>query len=204
MAAIEVLAPVENGAAEQIEFTEPYVARVLVEGAAPYLFHRWNNESVAEKAKAAKGSKAKKEDDIESYVYRLSDGTLAAPAEHFRMALVNAARYRQDPRSPRKSAMDLFKAGIAPLEEMFSLGQQTWDYLDQRRVSVQRNGITRSRPALMKGWRCEVELAVLTPEYISPQVLNEVFQMAGRLIGVGDFRPTYGRFQVIHFETAES
>ena len=26
------------------------------------------------------------------------------------------------------------------------------------------------------------------------------FQTAGRLIGVGDFRPTYGRFQVVSFK----
>ena len=41
------------------------------------------------------------------------------------------------------------------------------------------------------------------PEYVSPSDLNEVIQSAGRLIGVGDFRPTYGRFQVVKFEVQD-
>jgi len=38
------------------------------------------------------------------------------------------------------------------------------------------------------------------PEYVSPQDLNETIQRAGRLIGVGDFRPTYGRFNIVEFK----
>jgi hypothetical protein len=41
---------------------------------------------------------------------------------------------------------------------------------------------------------------VLLPEYISPSFLNETVQAAGRLVGVGDFRPTFGRFQVTKFK----
>ena len=117
------------------------------------------------------------------------------------MAIITAAKFKQDPRSPRKSAMDLFKAGIAGIEPNCPLGIKDWDFVDRRRVMVQRNGITRCRPAVNTGWKVSVSLQVLLPEYISPELLNEVVQSAGRLIGVGDFRPTYGRFIVISFNT---
>lgn len=42
------------------------------------------------------------------------------------------------------------------------------------------------------------------PEYISPELLHALLTDAGRLIGVGDFRPTYGRFRVIRFEELSS
>jgi len=148
----------------------------------------------------AKGSKAKKEDDLESYVYRTAGGNLALPSEYFRMSAINAAKFKQDPRSPRKSAMDLFKAGIVILDELCDLGVKDWDYIDRRRVMIQRNGITRCRPALQSGWKCKLDLQVLLPEYISPALLNEAIQASGRLIGVGDFRPTFGRFQVTSFK----
>lgn len=196
---LEPRAPVSNGAAEQLEFEQPYAVTVDVEGTAPFLFHRWSNESVEAKSKAAKGSKAKKSDDIESYVYRTEGGKLAIPGEYFRMAIINAAKFRQDPRSPRKSAMDLFKAGIAVLNEYCELDAETWDYLDRRRVKVQMSAITRERPAMRVGWAVRLSLQVLLPEYIPPQVLNETIQAAGRLIGVGDFRPTYGRYNVVGF-----
>jgi hypothetical protein len=156
-------------------------------------------EAVAEKAAAAKGSRAKKSDDVESYVYRDADGNLCIPGEYFRGALVGAARFIQDPRSPRKSGMDMVKAGIVVVDELCSLGARAWDYEDARRVMVQRNGMTRIRPAMRAGWTTEVSLQVVLPEYLSPPLLNELFGSAGRLIGVGDFRPTYGRFQVTAF-----
>jgi hypothetical protein len=197
---LEPMAPVSNGAAEQLAFEQPYSVKIEIEGSAAFLFHRGNNESVEAKAKAAKGSKAKKSDDLESYVYRDEDGKLAIPGEYFRMAIVNAAKFKQDPRSPRKSAMDLFKAGIAVLDEHCSLGTKDWDYLDRRRVMIQRNGVTRERPAMRTGWRVVVTLQVLLPEYISSGLLNEVVQAAGRLVGVGDFRPTYGRYSVVRYD----
>ncbi len=192
-----------NGAKRQIDISVPYIAQVAITGTADFLFHRWNCESVDEKAKAAKGSKGKKTDDVESYVYRTNDGELAIPGEYLRMAIIGAAKFRQDPRSPRKSAMDLYKAAVVPLTVLASLGKTMWDYEDRRRAVVQRNGINRVRPALRAGWRAVFELMVNLPEYVSPDALNDVIQSAGRLIGIGDFRPTYGRFQVVAFNVKQ-
>ena len=185
-----------------ISTENPYTANVKVRGVAPFLFHRWSIDGVDAKSKAAKGSKAKKEDDLESYVYRDSDGSISLPTEYFRMAVIQAAKFKQDPRSPRKSAMDLFKAAIFPSHDLCALGKKDWDYIDRRRVMVQRNGITRCRPAINSGWVADMYFEVVLPEYISPDLLNEVFQLAGRVVGVGDFRPTFGRFQVVGFEAA--
>ena len=170
-----------------------------MEGTAPLLFHAWNVEAVREKAGAAKGSKSKKEDNVESYVYRDERKHICLPGEYFRQSIIHAAKYVQDPRSPRKSAMDLFKAGLLVLTEYASLGKTDWDYLDQRRVVIQRNGVNRIRPAFHKGWRATFELQVILPEYITRDVLGAAITNAGRLVGVGDFRPTYGRFQVVTF-----
>src|SRR3990172_9036095 len=142
-----------NGGAGVIDLSMPYVASVTIEGVADLLFHRWNCESIEEKGKAAKGSKAKKTDDLESYVYRNAAGELAIPGEYLRGAMVGAARFRQDPRSPRKSAMDLFKAAIVPLTDLASLGISEWHYEHRARVMVQRNGITRCRPGIKAGWK---------------------------------------------------
>lgn len=178
----------------------PYVVSVSIQGAADLLFHRWNCESVDAKAKAAKNSSAKKSDDIESYVYRMDDGQLALPGEYLRQAIIGAAKFRQDPRSPRKSAMDLYKAGVVSLTNLSPLGSDQWDYLDTRRVMIQRNGINRTRPAMKAGWRASFDLMVNLPEYIDHNSLREVVESAGRLIGIGDFRPTFGRFGVVGFE----
>jgi len=195
-----VVDEVTNGGKKTIEDGLPYAIDVVVEGASDLLFHRWNCESVDAKSKAAKNSKSKKEDDIESYVWRDTDGKLCIPGEYFRQSVIHAAKFKQDPRSPRKSAMDLFKAGIVSLTTLAPLGVKQWDYLDTRRVTVQRAGINRTRPAMRVGWSTQLQFQVLTPEYIDPALFQDVLNTAGRLVGVGDFRPTYGRFFVKKFE----
>lgn len=197
------LEPTTNDGKRDIELLAPYVAEVTIEGVAPILMHRWSCEAVAEKAAAKKGSAAKKTDNVESYVYRAEDGTIGIPGVYLVGSIIDpkngAAKYLQDPRSPRKSALDLFRAGVVSLTDIASLGKKEWDYLDQRRVTVQRAGITRTRPAFHKGWTATFELQVLLPEYINKHMLCEVLVQAGRLCGLGDFRPTYGRFQVTKF-----
>lgn len=198
------IAPVTNDAESIILSAAPYVARVTIEGVAPLLFHRWSCEDVEAKANAAKGSKAKKTDNVESYVYRCADGTIGIPGTYLVGSITNksngAAKYLQDPRSPRKSALDLYKAGVIPLTICASLGRDTWDYLDQQRVVIQQSAVTRIRPAFLPGWQATFDLQVNLPEYIRKSDLLQILTNAGRLVGVGDFRPTYGRFQVISFE----
>lgn len=200
MNAVVKLSEVSNGAREQIELSEPYTVRLQLTGTADMLFHRWNNEAVAEKSAARKGSAVKKTDNIESYVWRNEKGELCLPGEYVRGSIIMAAKFRQDPRSPRKSAMDLFKAAVISMTPLASLGTKEWDYEDKRRVTVQRNGITRVRPAMRQGWTVDMDFMINLPEYVDPAFFREVLAMAGKLVGVGDFRPTYGRFDLTNFE----
>jgi len=205
------LHPVSNDGEPDIIVGAPFVATVRIQGTSAILFHAWNNEAVAEKAAAKKGSAAKKTDNVESYVYRDEDGFICLPGQYLVGSLTDprngAAKYRQDPRSPRKSALDLFRAGVAALTELAPVipagkdqPSREWDYLDSRRVMVQRQGVTRMRPAFLAGWTATVQLAVLTPEYISAQDLLDTLNKAGLLVGVGDFRPTFGRFAVTSYD----
>ena len=197
--ALKKVVPLSNVSDDGV-FEEPYSVAVKLKGASDLLFHRWSNEDVQIKAASAKGSKQKREDNIESYLYRDSHGIIGIPGEYLRQSVIHAAKFRQDPRSPRKSAMDLVKAGVVSLTDLASLGVKEPDYLDRRRVTIQRAGITRVRPAVRQGWGAEFVLQVLLPEYISTDFLHDLVTQAGRLIGFGDFRPTYGRFYVVNFE----
>lgn len=206
MAKVREISEPTNGGKEAVETGLPYTVHVKIVGSADLLLHAWNCEAIDEKAAAKKGSAAKKSDNLESYVRRNEDGIICLPAEYLRMSVVNAAKFRQDPRSPRKSAMDLFKAAVVSLSPLSPIVNndgkisKKWDFEHRCRVQVQRNGITRTRPAFKEGWSVEASLMVVLPEYVDSSTLHEVISAAGRLIGVGDFRPTYGRFQVMKFE----
>jgi len=187
-----------NGVGNPVKTEKPYILEVEIVGSCPIIFHRWSCEDVESKALAKKGSKEKKSDNIGSYVYRDNDGDVCLPGEYLKMAMVYAAKFRQDPRSPRKSAFDLFKAGVVAVTDLAKIngGTKDWDFLDKRRVVIQRNSITRTRPAFLKGWNAEIDLMISVPEYLDYSFVSEVLSMAGKLIGVGDFRPSYGRFDI--------
>jgi hypothetical protein len=205
---------ISNTAESTLLAEAPYTASVTVTGTAGLLFHRWQSDAVEAKAKAAKGSVEKKSDNVDSYVWRDADGIISLPGEYLRGSLVDpkngAAKYRQDPRSPRKSALDLYKASVISLTDLASITRADgtladhWEYVDRRRVTVQRNGITRERPAFNAGWSATVLFMCQSPGYISPRDLLSTLNDAGRLVGVGDFRPTFGRFAVTNFEVLEA
>lgn len=199
---------VTNGAAATIDLESPWLAEVTIIGTAALLFHRWQSDAVEAKARAAKGSAAKKSDDTESYLWRDENNIICLPGAYLAGAIAGpagAAKYRQDPRSPRKSALDLFKAGVAVTTELAPLitadrdKATEPDYFDRRRVTVQRSGVTRVRPAFLSGWSATFDVTVLLPQYIDPALLHDVLIDAGRLVGIADFRPTHGRFQVASF-----
>lgn len=193
-----------NDGDEIIERGMPQRYEISIEGHADYLSHRYSNDSVEAKSKAAKGSAAKKTDDVESYCYRNAEGEMCIPGFQLRKSIIMAAKYMQDPRSPRKSAMDLFTAGLVALTPLASTGLKTWDYIDKQRVVVQRNAITRHRPALRAPWRATFIMLVTVPEYISATMLQQTTTRAGQLCGVGNYRPTYGRFGIIGFKELET
>lgn len=192
-----------NGAEETINHQRPYRVLIELEGVCPMMFHRWNNESVAAKSRAKKGSIEKKTDDIESFMYKDEKGFICIPGEYVRQAVIHASKYEQDPRSPRKSLMDLMKAALVSLTDLSSLGVKEPDFIDQRRVVIQRSAVTRSRPAMKTGWKAKFILMVNLPEYVPHQRLNHILQQAGRIVGLADFRPSFGRFNVNTFEVLD-
>lgn len=201
---------VSNAGNDAIESEIPVTVAVTIFGTSPLLFHRWQTEEVEAKAAAKKGSAAKKTDNLEAYIYRNPKGIICIPGEYLRGALIDpkngAAKYRQDPRSPRKSALDLYRAGIisltplAPIIGADGSLAESWDFVDARRVTIQRQGITRRRPGFQEGWKAEFLLLIQTPNLIAPNDLHAALIDAGRLVGIGDFRPSFGRFSIIHFE----
>lgn len=182
-----------------LESDRPWTADFTIKGTSSLVFHRWAVDD-GDGPATKKGSN--KTDDVDSYVFRCDDGTIGLPGEYVRQAMIFAAKYHKDPRSARAGGTGLFKAGIVSNTEIASLGSDDWDYLDRRRAVVQRQGITRVRPAFQAGWEASFQFTILLHEYITPQLFMDVLRDAGLYAGVGDMRPSYGRFTTVRFEVA--
>lgn len=198
-----VYGAVSNGAQNLIRLSEPYKAIVKIQGTEKLLLHSWNNEAIKAKSEAKRGSAQKKTDDVENYVQRDEDGHIAIPTLNFCASIREAGRDYQDPSNPRKMFRDRLKAIVVPFKEWGKIngGVKKWEEEDSRRVVIQKAGITRTRPAFQKGWTIEFEIMVMAPEYLSPELLRNIIDVAGLFQAIGDFRPTYGRYRVESFRT---
>jgi hypothetical protein len=198
----DVFTSVSNGASDFIEMGTPYTVDVTIEGTARMLMHTWNNEAVAEKAAAKKNSAQKKTDNLESYVIRDNKKRIVVPTLNFCASIRTAGKSFADPTSPRKSMHDRLKAIIIPDKEfgLINGGATDWDFVDSRRVVIQRSGITRQRPGFYEGWKITFRITVLEPEFLPLAKLKEIMDNAGKFQGLGDFRPTFGRYRIAGVE----
>lgn len=67
-------------------------------------------------------------------------------------------------------------------------------FIDARSVVIGQRRVMRTRP-VFRGWSCEFE-AMFDPLVIGREDLLDAVTRAGRYIGVGTYRPRFGRFDV--------
>jgi hypothetical protein len=139
--------------------------------------------------------------EAEAGCYRMPSGQLYLPTTHFRAAILLAAAGQK---IEKKSAKLILSAGLFAVEEYAPLidpktGNPLRDYeIDIRRAVVQKQGISRARPKV-PNWQALVAFQY-EPMLVNPGIIMKVFDLAGAIIGVGDFRVArggpFGRFSV--------
>lgn len=121
------------------------------------------------------------------------------PADHIYGALAKSAVNFQITGKGKKTYKDLVRAAVIVNEEKIPLGKKEPDEIDARFVSVQRNRVNRQRPKFNEGWEAKFSLTILDDQLASG-VLKEIIEHAGKFVGIGDFRPRFGRFEVVGFK----
>lgn len=171
-----------------------------IEGISPLLMHRFpmTEDNVKSKAK----NQRQTQDDVESYLYLDHNKLLVQPSTHIVSSLKKAGAKFQIPGQGKLTYKNLMGSGAVIIDpDMIPHIHQKWE-IDRRPVVVQRARIVRSRPILNK-WRLSFSVDYDDDE-ISKDTLKELFDFAGRRVGIGDFRPEkggpFGRFIVTKFE----
>jgi hypothetical protein len=154
---------------------------------------------------AAPGEIPPPEVEAERGAYRLPDGALWFPADGFRGALVRAGSGH---RIGKRAATSVLKGAIfataeaAPLTDP-ATGEPLREYTVDIRRAVPpgaRGGVSvlRARPRIEK-WAAVVQLEY-DETLIDPATILHFLKIAGRNVGIGNFRPEkggpFGRFTV--------
>jgi len=170
--------------------------RVKIRGIAPLLQHRFP-EPEKEKAERKKVGVVDWSKEVEEALYRKPDGTIYEPSTHIEGAMIKAASSFQIPGRGKKTYKDLFKSAV--IVEPMEIPLEPQKYTVDRRPVVMPGGrIMRSRPKF-ENWELTFDI-VVSEEELRKETVEGVLKHAGSFIGIGDFRPKFGRFEVVEFK----
>lgn len=132
------------------------------------------------------------------------DGILGVPTEAVWRSLYNAATAFKRGEDIKRSL--LFDDEVRPL---LVDGEQVTcdDFLRDpenvflKVVVIGRNRTMRARPRVPTGWQTTHRFELLT-DVIDARNLAPILERAGRLVGIGDWRPRYGRYEIAIKEVA--
>jgi len=125
-------------------------------------------------------------------MYKTADGQPGLPGLNFEAAIRRAAM--------KSKKGKLVQEGVMVLDEISPVvhpGPRSMDALfkvaaDVRSVVVGGKRITRTRP-IFRTWKIVFTIQH-DPEILDASDVMEFVSTAGKLIGIGDFRPRFGRF----------
>lgn len=179
--------------------------KVKLTGVAPLLMHNGQladkrNEFTKALASLTSAKKKTEEalDDISKAEWYGSlyqkDGVVGLPGDVVYSAVVEGARKDKRGKDAQAGVFEseafypLQYSGPKNLEKLFSDGRFT----DVRGVAVSQKRIMRTRP-IFREWSCIVSLSVQEDIIETKDVLTAL-EKCGALVGIGDYRPRFGRF----------
>lgn len=186
-----------------------YQVECTVKGIAPLMQHRFPLPDFGSLSNGGKKSTGAQDYSQEwrDYLY-VKDGMIVQPSCHFEGAMVKAATGFKVSGKRGKTYKDLFQANIVidptdiphniTVPEELDCDADKVLYLDMRPVIIQRSRVVRLRPTFKPGWELSFNINVLDDE-IPFQMVSEVLLQAGKAVGIGDYRPKFGRFMVTKF-----
>lgn len=137
--------------------------------------------------------------DVNNYIVIRGGGIPCWPGINIEAAIVEAGKSKKLGKELKRSMMcdgdwPILYDGPTTINELFN-DRRFWD---QRLVVVQRNRILRTRP-IFKQWKLNFEIMYM-PSRIDKDVLIDIVRESGISVGLSDYRPKYGRFNVVNVE----
>lgn len=182
---------------------------VSIKGVSPLLMHNGQTADPLNKfSKAMKEitGKRKKTDEDHAELSRIewlaglyvdSDEKLILPSVSLEAAIIDGAKKSKLGKAFKSS---VFVNEDAPLTigRKYGKASELWDedeYRDVRGVRVGQSRVMRTRP-IFRDWSASFVL-LFDDEQVNGGDVERALLDAGRISGVGDFRPKFGRFELV-------
>jgi hypothetical protein len=182
---------------------------VTIKGRTPLLMNKPSSlmmETDPKKGKQSKGTDNRDAKSIaETKLYEI-EGTLYQPNTHIRGSLIEAGKeftIKGKGKSTYSKVIG-YSVEVNPMEiEHKKTKWETYSVLAVNPTTGGRNPVHRP---MFREWELDFQLT-FDESRIHPDVMKEILETAGQIVGIGDWRPnkkgTFGKFEVIKWELAK-
>lgn len=183
------------------------VIEITLEGERPMLHHniRLANplDPYTQKLRTLTAKRKKTDEDLSEImwwearggIYETPEGFVGLPSDNLWRALYDAAtafRRGADIKRALIPVTDvepiIFPEGKHDVDDFLNAGN-----IDLRMVQVSRRRVPRSRPLIPVPWSVTHRFDLLS-DIVDARDLTDIIDRAGRVVGIGDFRPRFGTF----------
>lgn len=191
---------------------------VQIEGTAPMIQHNGAMSDPlsewATKLSRITKKKGKTEHDhgeiaaieTEAGMYLDADGDICVPDSWIEGMLRDAAKKRRLGRSFTAAVLagaPTYKLDYEGRKKGRPAAELARDpkFRDRRRVVIQGKAVHRCRP-IFRHWKLSFDLTLLPGAGVTEDDVKEALDIGGTQIGLSEYRPKFGRFEVTSFEAA--
>jgi len=186
-----------------------HIIQFKIEGISPLLMHNGQlanplnpftkqmKELTGQRKKTDETHLALSELEFRAGLYLSATKQVCIPSEVLESCLIEGAK--------KSKLGKQFKSSIAIMDEsLLDYGEsltvdQLWkraeEFADVRGVKVGTSRIMRTRP-IFRNWRLAFDVQY-NPELVNPEQIQLAVADAGSQVGLCDYRPKFGRFQIV-------
>jgi len=176
--------------------------KITIEGTTPLLMNR-PSMLIGDISKSNKPANDDYKAQAESKLYVNDEGKLYQPATHLQGAMIEAGKHLKVVGKGKATYSKIvgYAVQINPFEIEHKI--QEWKVFTCLAVNPSTKGRNPLSRPLLKKWEIEFEV-IFDESEIAPSIMKELFDIAGKIVGIGDWRPAkkgfYGKFQVTNWK----
>jgi len=179
--------------------------KVTIEGISPLLMNR-PSMMIGDISKDKKPLSDDKEEMAKIKLYLNSKGKLYQPSTHLQGALIEAGKHKKVVGKGKSTYSKIcgYAVQIEPYE--IEHQKQNWEIHSALAVNPNTKGRNPLHRPILKEWVLKFDV-IFDETEIAPSIMKELFDIAGRIVGIGDWRPAkkgpFGKFQVTSWNEAK-
>lgn len=179
--------------------------KITINGTSPLLMNR-PSMLIGDISKDKKPMSNDTKGMAETKLYLDDNEKLYQPSTHLSGSLIEAGKHKKVVGKGKATYSKI--VGYAVQVEPYQIihKKQKWEIFSVLAVNPSTKGRNPLHRPMLKEWELDFEVTFDETE-IDPQIMKELFDIAGRIVGLGDWRPAkkgpYGKFQVTSWKEAK-